>query len=566
MLDGTCSSCAWMRRGVRACLRCFFVVLLVVSTGLETAGGATYGTTEYDEASGLPSTTIFRIGQDRDGVLWLMTRNGVVSYDGIRWQTFDAVATARLPGATHHWDADGTLWVFGQMPEEVWRFSSGEWSRVPQPDWFDEAPVASSVGPHGLFLAFGDGRLASYSAGKWALLDARIDDVSVLVDDELGRLIASGADVMALGEAQKDIQHLATLDDEITDLARHPDGRIFYATCCEFGYVDPGANQASGRRIIELAALDEREPYRSSLTIGVDGEVFIYDNTRLLRWTSATGVQVLGKAAGAPQDGAGHVFVDREGNRWFGSTRGLAKVSSFQIANLDGRQGLYADEVSAILHLANGSTVLGHPDGLSWWRDGNIVATHLVKRASRVMDLVELESGAALAAVENFGVLRLTGIGQVEVSAGAPFHAKALAVSPAGTIWVIGARTLHRSDDDGRSFQVVPMPDYDRAGTRRILVDEQDNLYLASMTYGLLARIDGKWSQLTHPEIGAEGAYTLLRRGNGELLLGTRDGLFVAGGAGVERHPADPGRSVFALTERYGSERTMAFSGQTTAA
>jgi ligand-binding sensor domain-containing protein len=42
---------------------------------------------QFTEADGLPSMTIYEIVQDNDGILWMGTENGVVSYDGLEFTT-----------------------------------------------------------------------------------------------------------------------------------------------------------------------------------------------------------------------------------------------------------------------------------------------------------------------------------------------------------------------------------------------------------------------------------------------------------------------------------------------
>lgn len=42
----------------------------------------------YSEEDGLPSSMVWAITQDRDGLMWFATRAGVVSYDGLRWTRY----------------------------------------------------------------------------------------------------------------------------------------------------------------------------------------------------------------------------------------------------------------------------------------------------------------------------------------------------------------------------------------------------------------------------------------------------------------------------------------------
>jgi len=61
----------------------------------------------YNAADGLPSNTVYAITQDADGVLWVGTRNGLASFDGVRfrsWKEYGRVNALTV-------DKAGRLWV-----------------------------------------------------------------------------------------------------------------------------------------------------------------------------------------------------------------------------------------------------------------------------------------------------------------------------------------------------------------------------------------------------------------------------------------------------------------------
>ena len=68
--------------------------------------------THYGEAQGLPTSTVFRFAEDREGTLWAATFTGLIRLKGDRWKRLDP--TWQLPGRqarTVFVDASGTLWV-----------------------------------------------------------------------------------------------------------------------------------------------------------------------------------------------------------------------------------------------------------------------------------------------------------------------------------------------------------------------------------------------------------------------------------------------------------------------
>ena len=46
----------------------------------------TFNYKQYTEEDGLPSLTIYEIAQDSSGILWIGTDNGLVSFDGEKFE------------------------------------------------------------------------------------------------------------------------------------------------------------------------------------------------------------------------------------------------------------------------------------------------------------------------------------------------------------------------------------------------------------------------------------------------------------------------------------------------
>ena len=61
----------------------------------------------YSAADGLPSNTVYAITQDADGVLWVGTRNGLASFDGVRFQSRKEYGRANALAV----DRGGRLWI-----------------------------------------------------------------------------------------------------------------------------------------------------------------------------------------------------------------------------------------------------------------------------------------------------------------------------------------------------------------------------------------------------------------------------------------------------------------------
>lgn len=77
---------------------------------------------------GLPQNTIHSIVQTPDGYLWLATLDGLVRYDGVRFQIFNKNNTRGVESNRFRQiavDRDGALWV-GTEEGGVTRYHNGE--------------------------------------------------------------------------------------------------------------------------------------------------------------------------------------------------------------------------------------------------------------------------------------------------------------------------------------------------------------------------------------------------------------------------------------------------------
>ncbi|MBQ1648324.1 MAG: hypothetical protein II047_07685, partial [Bacteroidales bacterium] len=61
----------------------------------------------YSAADGMPSNTVYAIAQDSGGTLWIGTRNGLASFDGVRFKSWKGYG--RVNALTV--DRQNRLWV-----------------------------------------------------------------------------------------------------------------------------------------------------------------------------------------------------------------------------------------------------------------------------------------------------------------------------------------------------------------------------------------------------------------------------------------------------------------------
>ena len=56
-----------------------------------------YSLTSWTDGDGVPLGTVYSIGQDRDGYLWIATDAGLLRFDGVRFTPWDSIGETPLP-------------------------------------------------------------------------------------------------------------------------------------------------------------------------------------------------------------------------------------------------------------------------------------------------------------------------------------------------------------------------------------------------------------------------------------------------------------------------------------
>jgi ligand-binding sensor domain-containing protein len=75
---------------------------------------ASYTRTVWEASAGLPQNSVQTVLQTRDGYIWLGTEEGLVRFDGEKFEVFNPGNTPGLPGKdvqSLFEASDGTLWI-----------------------------------------------------------------------------------------------------------------------------------------------------------------------------------------------------------------------------------------------------------------------------------------------------------------------------------------------------------------------------------------------------------------------------------------------------------------------
>ena len=545
-----------------------------------SAGAFTYPCHRYDEASGLPASTVHGVAQDQQGALWFATRTGLARYDGRDWTVHGMAdglpATACRDVAV---GSDGRVWALaGMAPPQLAVLEAGGWRTIAGPSWLapSHGAVTMAVGATedgGTLVAVvcEGGVVVVRDGDRWhpALMpDAPLPVTHVAWQ---GRTLVLST---ARGLLLADWQGART---EVRAVAGLPDGAV-YATV-------PGALTAPDRPdhltvlgegwVAELAA--DGEPMVTAmpgleLSLGRKQVAAARDHLAGIYVASLRQIWYLGRGGGleamGPQNGliapgAADILCDREGLVWFAGMRGVTKLISRALRGLDAGAGLLEDEVSAVLELRDGTMLLGHETGVTLLTDPPraVPLPAPPDRVQRVMDLLQTRDGAIWIAYSGGGLLRADDAPalaagrwrEVGTDLGLEGGPIALLEDASGRLWVGGNEGLFRVESG--MLRRIPL-----AGPATGLDDEPAIRHLHAGTGGAVlvtTTRDGllRWQDGTVQRWSGDAArnlqstYAALVRPDGEVWVGTAGGLARVGPHGLElANRPRLARSVFALT------------------
>lgn len=493
---------------------------------------------QYTESDGLPSSEVRGVVQAADGQMWFSTRNGIARYDGKSWKIFGA--NDGLPDSNQHFLAL-------DHRERVWSVSHGPIVKV-------------AVFDNGFWRAFPD-RLNTRTA--LCLLTLETDSLAALIGHTGGLTLFQDGVPDAIhfeGNEQPQVFSLERFDDKIfaatsrglfsVDLSREPKVQRVEGTPSipMRGLAHDAARDQlwtvgrdwigvyDGRKLTRMEAKYDdsgsgKLGFVAPARIGPNGDLFFGSPTGLFCYRVGEGIMRIGSANGLIGEGAYDLFMDREGLLWIVGARGISKIVTFAFANYGRNEGLLADEVSAILHRSDGTTVLGHHGGLTIM-DGK--PSRKVRLGSslqtRVLDLAEDTAGNTWAAGMESGLYCIDPKGKqtqhFPLQPGWDYVSSVL-VDPQGEIWITTRAGVLRQEGD--SF-VPHFPDPNMLvdnSLRRLFLDPQGAIHVATIAGGMWKKLGtSQWRNWTGGNGSAlRSVYAFLDRGDGKPLIGTLDGL-----------------------------------------
>jgi signal transduction histidine kinase/ligand-binding sensor domain-containing protein/CheY-like chemotaxis protein len=509
-----------------------------------------------DAADGLPSSTVWKIAQDRDGYIWIGTADGLARYDGVDFRVYrhDATDAASLAGedvTALFVDRDNRLWCGG---EDAGLNRLGASRRGFAHFRHDDNNPASLAGND--VWAIGQTRDGAIWSGGYA-------DGLDRLDESTNTFIHFRHDAANAGSLASD-NVLALRGDDAGNLwigldagidVRGADGRFHHVNVSAVPgtgginaavFLETPSGMLVGTRrgvlrvdarlratVLETARLSDAVVY--GLADGADGAIWIATRDGLDRLDAGGRLDVYTENAAVPGSLPGKkvfdALRDRDGGLWFATTdAGLAYLPAdwrnFALFRNDPRDA----------HSLNGNRV----EGMATDAQGGVWS-------------VDLDGGIDRLDPASGRVERYAERGSVPDKA-----LWSVLADRAGRLWVGHARGLRVYELQSGKFRDLPV-DAARAdalprGSVDLLVEADDGAIWASADGGGIVRIDPAALAITRYD-DADGLRSV---DIGQIGFAADGALLAASAAGLDR--MDPATRRFASLAAAPAQRVLAFA------
>ena len=340
------------------------------------------------------------MAQTADGDIWILSSNGLLHFDGVRFVEWAPPAGESLPGKPPSAllaSRNGSLWLAGHGLAEL--RNNGTWHRYHELDSASLVNLAEDK--DGVVWAAVGGRSGPDSCSLFRILHETAEcykrpelaglDLTTLYTDEAGRLWASSKiGILRIRPGPpKLIQNTPSVDAFCED----SDGSLLYTSS---GPVWKLSNESrsenylgkvEGNRINGWVMLRDRD---GGLWIGTSGEGIVHlHEGRVDHFSSFDGLS---------SDDVNGIFEDREGNVWVMSPDSIDKFTKPAVPRLTRKQGLSSDSVTSVLVDRRGETWVGTENGLNELVNGHLVQPGVQFRNRFAAALLQTHTGHLLIA------------------------------------------------------------------------------------------------------------------------------------------------------------------------
>jgi signal transduction histidine kinase/ligand-binding sensor domain-containing protein len=346
-----------------------------------------YAHTAWTARDGFSVGAVFSIAQTPDGYLWLGAEFGLFRFDGVHVVLWQPPAGQQLPQKPYALlvTRDGTLWMGTFAGLVSWNGS--KLTRYPEvgeqfvTSLLEDREGTVWAGTLGSEADTPTGRLCEIRSGHaQCYLEGGVFGTSVwsLGEDSSGTLWA-GAESGLWRWKPGSPRRYPMQGMRVDDLSRTDDGQLLIAIR------GAGLRQVVGDKIKSFpissainpnAQLLDRQIDSNKVLRDRDGGLWIGTHQRGLIHIHNGRTDVFTKSDGLSGDISCSLFEDREGNVWFGSSRGLDRFRELPVTSITTKQGLSSDSASSLVAGRDGSIWVATRDGLTRWKNGQATIFH----------------------------------------------------------------------------------------------------------------------------------------------------------------------------------------------
>ncbi len=461
--------------------RAVFVLLAVLSAprawGAEVVNLLSgYALTSWSDGDGVPLGTVYAIGQDGDGYLWIGADAGLLRFDGVRFNPWDGSGDA-LPRASVSAlcvARDGSLWI-GFAGSGVRRIRGGRLRSEDQPAGALGSVTDLVEDARGTIWAISDGRLFGTRNGRWEkeslAWNGREPTVLHLFVDHAGDLWIGTAQggVFKREAGASEVRHMA--NGFTWGLSEDATGAI-WTTDIVSGFRRLG-DATPPRHPFEGSGYRLMHDRRGNLWVATLGEGLWRARVDAVGHAE---VARIGLRTGLSSDSVQALLEDRDGNLWVGTTGGLHRLRQRALTPIED-VGFVVDVVRG----DRGGMIAGTTNGLVTFADGPD-RWDRARTASRGPDVRTLFRGAdgALWIGTNDGVWRFFDGAFTRLPLPTPLPTPVTVITSAaqGGVWLGYGNWLQRWD--GRTItrlKIAPPGDVQRIALAR--TDSAGRLWIA---------------------------------------------------------------------------------------
>jgi signal transduction histidine kinase/ligand-binding sensor domain-containing protein/ActR/RegA family two-component response regulator len=342
-----------------------------------------FARTVYEASAGLPQNSAQTMLQTRDGYVWVGTEEGLVRFDGERFEVFNRNNAPELPGRdvkALFEASDGSLWigmVGGLARLKDGRFTGYSLANGLLHDWIlavtgDRAGNIWLGTSGGGLLRFKDGRSTPFTSRNglpddfvWAVRETRDGSLWIGTNGGLTRMTGDRLVTYTTNEGLP--------DNHVNALWEDRDGALWIGTAKGLVKSRDGKFETFTTRdgLANEGVTAFYEDSEGTLWIGTSGGVSRRHGRAFDRFTSKEGLNHNSVAA---------LTGDREGNLWIGTNGGgVTKLTERSFSTLSAEEGLSNDLARTMLEGRDGTLWIGtQGGGLNRVKDGRVVNVYSV--------------------------------------------------------------------------------------------------------------------------------------------------------------------------------------------